>query len=285
MGNIDMLTQQTLQNIAIIGAGTMGRTIATGMVRANIVSGSQITISDRVPALAESLAKELGARSAQRNTEACRDAEVVLLCVKPNDMAKVIHDLCDRQAFWPRATIISIAAGITTAMIEQWIGHPMAVVRAMPNTPCMIGKGMTVLSKGAHAKDEHMELAHSIFSTLGRCIVLEEKHMNVVTSLSGSGPAFLYVMMESLSDGAVMCGLPRQVATEMVAQVALGAAEMVLSSGREPSALKHDVTTPGGCTIAGLLTLEDGKIRSVLARAVECAANVAGGLGKVAPTA
>jgi pyrroline-5-carboxylate reductase len=276
-----MLTDQTLatHNIAIIGAGTMGRAIATGMARANIIAPERLAIADRTVACAESLAQQLGARAVHRNAEACRDAEIVILCVKPNDMAAVLHDLKDRDALWPRATIISIAAGVTTAMIEQWTGSAVAVVRAMPNTPCMIGKGMTVLARGTHATDEHLAIAHTIFSTLGRCITLEEKHMNVVTSLSGSGPAFIYVMMESLADGAVMCGLPRHVATEMVAQVALGSAEMVLDSGKHPSALKDEVTTPGGCTIAGLLTLEDGKIRSVLARAVECAANVAGGLG------
>ncbi len=268
----------TTQNIAIIGAGTMGRTIATGIVNAQLLDASQLYISDREPLVATKLAKDLGANSTQRNTEACRNAEIVLLCVKPHDISQVIHELRDATALWPRAVIISIAAGVTTGMIEQWTNHSAAVVRAMPNTASRVGKGMTVLSRGAHVSDEHLAVAQTIFSTLGRCIVLDEKHMNVVTSLAGSGPAFVYMRMEALVDGGVMCGLPRQFANEIVAQVAAGAAEMVLSSGLHTSTLKDEVTTPGGCTIAGLLALEDGNIRSVLARAVERTAQVASGL-------
>ncbi len=150
----------------------------------------------------------------------------------------------------------------------------------MPNTPCLIGKGMTVLSKGSHATDGDVALATEIFEPLGRVLELEEKHMDTVTGLSASGPAFLYIIIEALADGGVMRGLPRSVATTLVAQMTLGAAEMVLTTGRHPAALKDDVTTPAGCTIAGILALEDGRIRSVLARGVETAAKVAGELGK-----
>jgi pyrroline-5-carboxylate reductase len=191
------------------------------------------------------------------------------VCVKPSDVIEALHGLRDHSALWPRTLIISIAAGISTSAIEQAVGAPLPVVRAMPNTPCLIGHGMTVVARGSHATDEHLATAHAVFGTLGRCIVLDEKHMDVVTGLS---------------DGGVRCGLPRATATEMVAQVALGAASMVLSTGRHPSALKDDVTTPGGCTIAGLLALEDGKIRSVLARAVETATTTAASLGAPADT-
>jgi pyrroline-5-carboxylate reductase len=266
-------------NIAVIGAGTMGRAITTGMIRAGVVRAPQISVADRTPASAESLSRELGVRAASDNADACRDAEIVLLCVKPNDVAGVVESLREANALWPRALIISIAAGVTTQSIERYAGGTAAVVRAMPNTACLISKGMTVVAAGARATSEHVDAARTIFATLGRCLTLDEKHLNVVTGLSGSGPAFLYVVMEALADGGVMCGLPRAVATELVAQVALGAAEMILTTGKHPSALKDDVTTPGGCTIAGLLAMEDGKIRSVLARAVETAAHVAGGLG------
>lgn len=150
----------------------------------------------------------------------------------------------------------------------------------MPNTPCHIGRGMTVVSRGAEATDEHVAVAVAIFETMGRVLELEEKHMDTVTGLSASGPAFIYVIIEALADGGVMRGLPRGAAIELAAQMTLGAAEMVLKTGRHPASLKDDVTTPAGCTIAGILALEDGRIRSVLARGVETAARVAGELGK-----
>lgn len=267
------------QNVAIIGAGTMGRSIAEGLVRSHTVATGNIVVADKKYETASELSNRLSIRAAERNAEACRDAEVIILCVKPHEVSTVLHDLSDRKALWPRATVISIAAGVTIAQIEGWIETRMPVIRAMPNTACRIGCGMTVISKGSHADDSHLETASTIFSTLGKCIALEEIHMNVVTSLSASGPAFMYVMMESLADGGVMCGLPRSVASELVAQMTSGAAAMMLTSDQHPSALKDDVTTPGGCTIAGLLALEDGKIRSVIARAVERTAQVAAGLG------
>lgn len=274
-----MTAAATTPHITVIGTGTMGRAITTGMIRAGVVDPSQLVVTDRTPRSAEELASETGARAVTTTADAVRDADIVLLCVKPNDVPSVLTEFRPAGVLRPHTLIISIAAGVTTSSIEQMVGAQSAVVRAMPNTACVIGKGMTVVSAGAHANPEHLATAQRIFGTLGRCIMLDEKHLNVVTGLSGSGPAFLYVVMEALADGGVMCGLPRAVATELVAQVALGAAEMVLSTGRHPSALKDDVTTPGGCTIAGLLAMEDGKIRSVLARAVETAAQVASGLG------
>jgi pyrroline-5-carboxylate reductase len=175
--------------------------------------------------------------------------------------------------------VVSLAAGVRTATIEQILGDAVPVVRAMPNTPCAIACGMTVLALGARAGGTHLALAKRIFEPLGRVAELEEKHMDTVTGLSASGPAFVYVMIEALADGGVARGLPRQVAIEMAAQMVFGAASMVLRSGRHPAALKDDVTTPAGCTIAGILALEDGRIRSVLSRAVEVASLRAGELG------
>ena len=205
---------------------------------------------------------------------------IVILCVKPKDVATVAEGLKATKALAHGPLVLSISAGVSSGFIEGILGDSTPVVRAMPNTPCLIGKGMTVVAKGSHATDEHVAIAREIFSTLGRCIELEEKHMDTVTGLSASGPAFIYIIIEALADGGVMRGLPRQVATELVAQMTLGAAEMVLTTGKHPAALKDDVTTPAGCTIAGILALEDGRVRSVLARAVETAAKVAGELGK-----
>jgi len=266
-------------HIALIGAGTMGRTIATGLVNAGVVPATQITVTDHDTDKTDALAHDVGVHTARTAADAARSADVVILCVKPKDVPATLHALRDARVLRPDMLLISIAAGVTTASLERGVGIDMPVVRVMPNTPCLVGQGMTVVSKGTHGTDEHVDVAREMFTTLGRCLILEEKHMDVVTGLSGSGPAFVYVMLEALADGGVMCGLPRAIATELVAQVALGAATMILATGRHPSALKDDVTTPGGCTIAGLLALEDGKIRSVLARAVETATETAVGLG------
>lgn len=177
------------------------------------------------------------------------------------------------------AVVVSIAAGVTLPALTKIFGPDVAIIRAMPNTPCAIGKGMTVLARGGSANDADVALAQKIFSPLGRVVELEEKHMDTVTGLSASGPAFVFVMIEALADGGVARGLPRQVALEMASQMVYGAAAMVLESGRHPAALKDEVTTPAGCTIAGILTLEDGRIRSVLARAVEVASLRASELG------
>jgi pyrroline-5-carboxylate reductase len=267
------------QHIALIGAGTMGQTIAMGLVRTGIVPAKHLTVLDHDTNKTTALARELGVRIASSAADACKQADVILLCVKPKDVPGVIRTLREADALETDRLVISIAAGVATTSVVRDAGIPLPVVRAMPNTPCLVGQGMTVVCKGTHATDAHVAIARDMFTTLGRCLILDEKHMDVVTGLSGSGPAFVYVMLEALADGGVMCGLPRSTATELVAQVALGAATMILSTGRHPSALKDDVTTPGGCTIAGLLALEDGKIRSVLARAVETATETAAGLG------
>lgn len=268
------------KRIAVLGSGTMGRAIAAGLLRSGKVQASQLRATARTRATAEKLSVELGLPCSIDNTAAAAEADIVLLCVKPKDIQKLCEGLRQKNALAAAPLLISIAAGVSTGFIEGIVGEGVPVLRAMPNTPCSIGKGMTVVAKGSHASDTHVALAREIFSPLGRFIELEEKHMDTVTGLSASGPAFIYVIIESLADGGVMRGLPRHVATELVAQMTLGAAEMVLTTGRHPASLKDDVTTPAGCTIAGILALEDGRIRSVLARGVETAARVAGELGK-----
>jgi len=211
--------------------------------------------------------------------DAARSAETLVLCVKPMDVEALMTRLREAGALDHHPLVISIAAGLSTARLEpQAPGCP--VVRAMPNTPCAIGQGVIVLVRGTGAEDAHLAQARLIFAPLGSVLELEEKHMDTVTGLSGSGPAFIYTVLEAMAEGAVMRGLPRHVATELAARVAKGAAEMVLATGRHPAALRDDVTTPAGCTIAGLLVLEDGRLRSVVARGVEMAAKVAGELSK-----
>jgi pyrroline-5-carboxylate reductase len=265
------------KRIAIIGSGTMGRTIVSGLLESRKVKSEQIRATARTKASAEKFSLELSVACTTANATAADGADLVILCVKPKDIAKAVDSLGHGGK---RPLVVSIAAGVSTGYLEGLFGDETPVLRAMPNTPCLIGKGMTVLAKGSHATDGHIALATEVFTPLGRVLELEEKHMDTVTGLSASGPAFIYIIIEALADGGVMRGLPRSVATTLVAQMTLGAAEMVLVTGRHPAALKDDVTTPAGCTIAGILALEDGRIRSVLARGVETAARVAGELGR-----
>jgi len=268
------------KSIAVIGTGTMGRSIVSGLLAAGKVRRGSLRAAARSKTTAARAFAESGVRCGTDAGAAASGADIVLLAVKPRDVTKVAESLRPSLAKGKRVLVISIAAGVSTATIEDALGGKVPVVRAMPNTPCLIGKGMTVLAKGSRATDRDVALAREIFTPLGRVLELEEKHMDTVTGLSASGPAFMYVIIEALADGGVMRGLPRHVATELVAQMTLGAAEMVLTTGRHPAALKDDVTTPAGCTIAGILALEDGRIRSVLARGVETAARVAGELGR-----
>jgi len=268
------------KKIAILGSGTMGRTIAGGLLKSAKVTPSHLQATCRRKDMAEAFTRELGIHCLLDNAKAVAWADVVIFCIKPKDLAKVLEELKAKGALGHKPLLISIAAGISTSFIETALDSACPVIRAMPNTPCSIGKGMTVVAKGSQAKGLHVELAREIFTPLGRFRELEEKHMDTVTGLSASGPAFMYVIIEALADGGVMRGLPRQVAIELAAQMTLGAAEMVLATGRHPASLKDDVTTPAGCTIAGILALEDGRIRSVLARGVETAAKVAAELGK-----
>ncbi len=266
--------------VAVLGLGKMGQAIVTGLLRGGAMRADDIVATERTRAGAEKHGAEVGVRCLTDNVDAVRDADVVLVCVKPKDVDKALSVLAARGALSHAPLVVCIAAGISTAHLDALIGGVAPIVRAMPNTPCFIGKGMTVLSRGPRATDDHVALARRLFEPLGRVSELEERHMDTVTGLTASGPAFIYLIIEALADGGVMRGLPRDVATELVAQMTLGAGEMVLATGRHPAALKDDVTTPAGCTIAGILALEDGRIRSVLARAVETTAKVAGELGK-----
>jgi pyrroline-5-carboxylate reductase len=266
------------KTIAILGAGTMGQAILKGLIAAGHPK-RLLRATTRTRDAAARLARELGVAVTIDNRAAVQGADVVVMALKPMTVPAVAGSLAEARALKRGALAVSIAAGVRITTIEDILGASVPVIRAMPNTPCAIACGMTVLSRGAGASEPHVSLARRIFEPLGRVVELEEKHMDTVTGLSASGPAFVYVMIEALADGGVARGLPRLVAIEMAAQMVFGAASMVLRSGRHPAALKDDVTTPAGCTIAGILALEDGRIRSVLSRAVEVASVRAGELG------
>ena len=266
------------KTIAVVGAGTMGQVILRGLVGAHHPL-RRLRATVRTHAGATALGRQLGIAVSTDNVAAATGADLVILALKPKTLPPVARALAEAGAVGRGTLVVSIAPGVAIASLEQWLGARVPVVRAMPNTPCAVGHGMTVLSPGAHARPAHVALARRLFEPLGRVLELPEMHMDTVTGLSASGPAFVFVILEALADGGVARGLPRQVAIEMAAQMVYGAAAMVLQSGRHPAALKDDVTTPAGCTIAGILALEDGRIRSVLSRAVEVASVRAGELG------
>lgn len=264
-----------MMRIAIIGCGTLGEAVLGGILAAGTTSKDKIVVTTRRKERAEQLAASHGVRATIDNSAAIRDAEVVLVGVKPQRARELLPTLASDLA---GKLVICTCAGVRLDQYESWIPESK-VVRAMPNTPCLIREGMTVVAAGRGVTDEQLEIARAIFASAGRCLVLEEKHMDAVTGLSGSGPAFAFVVLEALADGGVMMGLPREAAVELAAQTMQGAARLVLDTKGHPAALKDQVTTPAGCTIAGLLTMEDGKIRSTLARAIQEATKVASQLG------
>lgn len=268
----------SLPHIAIIGCGTMGQAILGGLLDTGVVVPQQIHASVRHPEKAARLRDRFGIDAGTDNAAAAGAADLALLCVKPQAAHGVLSEPALVTALQGKA-IISICAGVRCAQLDAWL-HDTAVLRAMPNTPSVIREGMSVVTPGPGATEAHVQTAVEIFSAVGRVRVLEEKHLDAVTGLSGSGPAFVCVIIEALADGGVMMGLPRDVAVELAAQTVVGAGRLVLDSGSHPAALKDQVTTPAGCTIAGLLMMEDRGIRSTLARTIEEATKVAAGLGR-----
>lgn len=264
--------------LAVVGCGTMGEAIVGGLLANRFITRDRVIATARRTERADQLTAAHGIRATVDNGTACQEADVALVALKPQRLAAMLDQDAMRAALDGKL-LISVAAGVTLEQIHSWLPRT-AVIRAMPNTPCLIGEGMTVLARGPGVEDAQVDLAKGIFRAVGRCIELEGKHMDAVTSLNGSGPAFAYVMLEALADGGVMMGLPRDVALEIAAQMFQGAARMVLQTGFHPAALKDQVTTPAGSTIAGLLTMEDGRIRSVLARTIQEATKVASGLGQ-----
>lgn len=268
-----MLKDRTL---AILGVGKLGEAILAGLQHAETIPMEQVIVTARRPQRAAAMAARYGCRAADTNRAAVKDADITLLSVKPftvHDVVEEIRDLIEGDHL-----LVSVAAGVTTASIERALGRNTPVVRAMPNTPALVNAGMTALAPGKHAHEADLERAQAIFVSVGRCLTLEEKHMDAVTGLSASGPAFIYVVIESMAEAGVKIGLPRDVATELAAQTVLGAAKMCLETGEHPAKLKDLVTTPAGCTVDGLLELEVGGLRVTLIKAVVEAARRAGEL-------
>ncbi len=264
-----------LDRVAVLGAGKMGGTLIHALRAGGVAAERILATGRRVERLRELTAEE-GVATTDDNREAVDGADLVLLCVKPQSVAAVIDEI--GPVLSPRQLLVSIAAGVTTGFIERRLNAEIPVVRAMPNTPGLIGAGMTALCGGRWALGEHRAAARALFDRLGRTVELEEELFNAVTGLSASGPAFVYIIIESLAEGGVKVGLPRQVATELASQACLGAARMVLETENVPAQLKDDVTTPAGCTMDGILKLEEGGLRVTLIKAVVEATRRAGEL-------
>jgi pyrroline-5-carboxylate reductase len=266
------------RTFGVIGTGVMGQTILKGLLNAGALTRDVVWGSDKTEQTRESVGASLGIPVEADISARIPSAGVIVFCVKPAQAAEAIAKLRD-SGLRPDTLLVSILAGTTLQQLESFAGTENPWVRAMPNTPCTIGEGMTVICAGTRGTAAHLTRARRIFECIGKCLQTEEAHFNAITALSGSGPAYQYLIMEAMADAGVRVGLPRDLALSLVAQTALGAARMVQSAGRHPASLRDDVTTPAGCTIAGLLMLEDGKIRSVLARAIEEATRIAAGLG------
>ncbi|MPY89826.1 MAG: pyrroline-5-carboxylate reductase [Luteitalea sp.] len=255
-----------ISKLAVIGAGKMGGTLIRALVDAAVIEPGQIIATSRHTETAGDGSRRLGVEVITDNRAGIRGADVVIVAVKPQVLAEVLDEI--GGLLEPHQLLVSIVASATTAFIERQCAAPVPVVRSMPNTPSLVRAGMSVLCAGSHATRAHLNKAERVFGAVGRTLVLDEKHMDAVTALGASGPAFVYVVLESLAEGGVKVGLPRDIATELAAQTCLGAAKMVLETGEHPALLKDAVTTPAGCTIDGLLALEEGGLRVTLIKAV-----------------
>jgi pyrroline-5-carboxylate reductase len=257
---------KTRKKIAVLGAGKIGQTLVAGILEASVARKEDIMVVTKHAETLRKVQQRFKVRGSLSNAEACAFADVILVSVKPQSMREVLADV--DAIVTPRKLVITTVASVPTSAVEEALGAGVPVIRTMPNTPCLIRRGMTAIAPGRHVKKAHLDVAESIFGALGRTVVLDEKHMDAVTGLSGSGPAFMYVVVEALAEGGVKVGLPRDVATLLAAQTMMGAGSMVLETGEHPALLKDAVTTPAGCTMDGILELEEGGLRVTLIKTV-----------------
>lgn len=271
-----MTKKLTDKKLAALGIGKLGGILLRAYLKQMLFAPQRVSATVKHEEKAETLANELGVNVSTKNRAAVKDADIVLLAVKPQVVGEVLKEI--KPALDKDTLVISVAASVPTSYIEQRVGEKVAVIRAMPNTCSTVGCGMTGICKGTHASAEHLETAKAMFNAVGRTVVVDEKNMDAVTGLSASGPAFAYIILESLAEAGVKVGLPRDVATLLAAQTMKGSASVVLETGDHPALLKDSVTTPAGCTIDGILELEEGKLRVTLIKAVVKATQRAGEL-------
>jgi len=271
------------KKLAVLGAGKLGGILLRAYLKQGLFLSNQVTATVKHPERAAALAKELGIEVTTDNREAVKGVDIVLLTIKPQTVAEVLKEIAPEIG--AGTLLVSVAASVPTGFVEEQFAaasggkhDEVPVVRAMPNTPAAVDCGMTAICGGTNATTDHLEIARTMFDAVGRTIVVDEKHMDAVTGLSASGPAFAYIILESLAEAGVKVGLPRDVATLLASQMMKGAASVVLETGDHPALLKDAVTTPAGCTIDGILELEEGKLRVTLIKEVVKATSRAGEL-------
>ena len=269
-----------LENMTIgfIGAGNMAEALIRGLLEARLVTGDRIIASDILEPRRQHIQQRYGVQTVVEGREVAAKASVLILAVKPQDMEAALKGIA--SAIDQTKTIISIAAGTSVAFIAERLPAKSRIIRVMPNAPALVLAGAAGIAKGEHVTGQDLQIAETIFSAVGKAVVVEEKHLDAVTGLSGSGPAYVFLFIEALADAGVKMGLAREVARLLAAQTVLGAAKMLLDSGRHPAELKDVVASPGGTTIAGLHAMERGGLRGILMEAVEAATVRSRELGK-----
>ena len=268
----------SLLSIGFLGAGQMASALATGWTRAGLLDPVRSGAADPFASARDKFTQTTGLKSYATNREVVEACDVLVLAVKPQVMAAVLAEL--RPLLKPRHLVISIAAGVTLQTLGEALGTTVRLVRVMPNTPCLVGASASGYAAGSAATPDDIAIVGQLFGAVGKAFALPEHLLDAVTGLSGSGPAFIYVLIEALADGGVRVGLPRDVAQALAAQTVFGAAKMVLETGQHPAALKDAVASPGGTTIAGLHALEKAGFRAALMDAVQAATERAKELGK-----
>jgi pyrroline-5-carboxylate reductase len=256
------------KRITVIGAGNMGGALVTGLVSSG--NAGDILAVDPDKKRLDELSRSLNIRTATEAGDELRETDIVLLAVKPQIIEEVIKNI--QGIANPQALFISIAAGIGLDYLAEHLGNDRRIIRAMPNTPALVGAGITALSPGSQIREEDLKVAEALFSSVGEVVRAHEEWMDAVTALSGSGPAYVFLILEALADGGVHEGLPRDIAQKLAAHTVLGAARLLIEKKEHPGRLKDQVTSPGGTTIAGLLELEKRGLRSAIMNAVRSAA-------------
>lgn len=256
-----------INKIGFVGAGKMGGAILRAIVEKDVFSAENVLVCDPCKEVTDGLEYDLGVRIVNTNSDLAAQADMIVIATKPYLVDRVLKEI--RQSMRHDSLILSIAAGVTTSHIEDVIDSENPVVRAIPNTPVLVGEGMTAISAGKYADDNQMEFVKNMFSSTGKCIIADEKLINIITAVSSSGPAFMYSIIDSIAEGGVKYGLTKQMALELAAQTAIGSAKMILESGKHPMQLRDEVTTPGGCTVEGNVTLEKHGIQYALVETIE----------------
>lgn len=263
-----MSNADVMHTLGLIGGGRMAEALISGVLTARLFEPGKIGVADPDVTRQDHLKKHYGVRVGLVNDEVVRASNIVILAVKPQVLADVLRGMGTGVG---HRLVVSVVAGVPICRIQESLGPQASIIRAMPNTPAMVGAGMTALAVGPGVGPEAVARVQQIFEAVGKVVLLEERLMDAVTGLSGSGPAYIFLAIEAMADGGVKMGLPRETASILAAQTVLGAARMVLESGQHPARLKDQVASPGGTTIAGLHRLEQGGLRAVLMDAVEAA--------------